>query len=606
MPEQVRHGLLLVCIAGTVFFTRLGATHLWDDDETYFAQTAREMMDRDDLVVPYFNGTLFTHKPPFMFWMMVGAYKVFGVTEFAARLPSAVFGIAVVLLTWRMGRIMFTPAVGFWAGLIVATSLNFVVISRAAACDSELTFFCTLPLYFLIRGTGVKRLLSDDATKSSVGWHEGQVSLNPSWGTYALFYLATGAAVMVKGPIGVLLPTSVVGLFLLVMKAPSGIDSTSAPSTSTVRRLLTWCRLTFAPGHVVRTIWSMRPITAVVAAALVAVPWYVAVGMKTEGAFLDGFFGVHNFGRFFKTMDNHSGPIFYYLIAICVGFFPWSVFLTPCCVQLVRRIREHHAWRPGDVLAACWIAVWVGFFSLATTKFPHYVIPAYPALALVMACFVEQWILRFDIYTTRFRRGAWLTLGASGVGLIIAGPIVSAFVLPGSGHLGLIGVPLVVGAIAGFRLTERGNVHGAVMGMALTAALFFIGLFGFAAVVVDRHQTSDQIADAIRRTAGTDNPPIATFNYFRPGLIFYTNDVIQQHQSVETLDEFFRTHPGQAFLLTAEDQLPALRDVLPEGFTPLDRRPWFLRTGRTLVLLGLDPALRTTVEATTISESVNR
>src|SRR6516165_6214382 len=135
MPQQFRHGLILSAVAAVMFCTRLGATRLWDDDETFFAQTAREMYERGDLVVPSFNQALFAYKPPFMYWMMAGAYRVFGVTEFAARLPSALFGIASVLLLWRLGRRLYSPGVGFWAGIMLATSLNFVVIARAATCD---------------------------------------------------------------------------------------------------------------------------------------------------------------------------------------------------------------------------------------------------------------------------------------------------------------------------------------------------------------------------------------------------------------------------------------------------------------------------------------
>src|SRR5258708_28900084 len=161
MPRQLREGLVLVALAAVIFLTGLGGTRLWDDDETFFAQTAREMFERGDLVVPWFNQSLFADKPPFMYWMMIGAYHVFGVTEFAARLPSALFGIATVLLLWRLGRILYSPGVGFWAGMILTTSLNFVVISRAATTDAELIFFCTLPIYLFVRATAPTQPCAD-------------------------------------------------------------------------------------------------------------------------------------------------------------------------------------------------------------------------------------------------------------------------------------------------------------------------------------------------------------------------------------------------------------------------------------------------------------
>src|SRR4029077_994788 len=102
----------------------------------------------------------------------------------------------------------------FWAGMILATSLNFVVIARAATTDAELIFFCTLPIYLFVRGTATRQP-SDDGAHDRLRWGEGHSRDELSWGTYVLIYASMGAAVMVKGPIGVLLPTAVLGLFNL-------------------------------------------------------------------------------------------------------------------------------------------------------------------------------------------------------------------------------------------------------------------------------------------------------------------------------------------------------------------------------------------------------
>ena len=99
MPKSMRHPMLLAVIAAFVFFTNLGAAHLWDVDEAIFAAAAKEMLARGDHMVPYFNGEVFTHKPAMMYWFMIAAYEMFGPTEFAARFWSAVFGIGSVLLT---------------------------------------------------------------------------------------------------------------------------------------------------------------------------------------------------------------------------------------------------------------------------------------------------------------------------------------------------------------------------------------------------------------------------------------------------------------------------------------------------------------------------
>jgi len=622
MPRQLRECLVLVALAAVVFLTGLGGTRLWDDDETFFAQTAREMFERGDLIVPWFNQALFSHKPPFMFWMMIAAYKIFGVTEFASRLPSALFGIGSVLLVWRLGRILYSPRVGFWAGIILATSLNFVVISRAAVCDAELVVFCTLPIYLFVRGTATRKAAEGEFGRE-LGWTGEDAQQDPSWKMWIAIYASMGIAVMVKGPIGVVLPGCVLGLFLLTRRTlPAralalkrgwpGLERSEGPdgeesefpvnqenpiTTRTTRsslwrsmleRVTTW----FAPRHVLHTIWQMRPLTAIALVLLVAGPWFAAVGYQTHGEFLKGFFGVHHFHRFTSPMDNHPGPPFYYLLAICVGFFPWSIFLTPCCVELVRRMRARVGHyrdtgpRPADALLVSWFIVWVGFFSLASTKFPHYVIPAYPALALLTGCFIDRWIANTEIYSNLFRRCAWATLASVGLGILIAVPFVANLHLPGEQLLCLAGLPLIPGAALCAWLTERRQIAKALACLTLTAACFFVGLFAVAAPHVDRHQNTASFAAAIHERHPSHGARIATYQYFRPGFVYYCNERVEQFFEAPGVTAFLRVAPDRSFLVTTEDEYRQIAAELPAQFGIIERSPWFLKQGKTLLLLG--------------------
>lgn len=589
MPEQVRHGLWLTVIAAVVFLTGLGSTHLWDDDETFFAEVAREMNERDDLIVPWFNEKLFAHKPPFMYWMMIGAYRTFGVTEFAARFPSVLFGLATVLLVWRLGRIIYSSRAGLWAGVALATNLNFTVISRAATADAELAFFCTLALYFFVRGTAVRRV--GPTGESELVWHAGQTLLRPSLGTFAQVYAAMGMAVLVKGPIGVLLPTGVLGLFLLWMRRLEG----AAPADSTWKTRLVSSLKLLDPRVIVSLIWSLRPLTAVLAVLIVAAPWYVAVSLATHGEFLAGFFGTHHFNRFLNPMDNHSGPAWYYLAAVCVGFFPWIIFLSPTLIQWYSRVRARDAWYPGDVLCAAWCLVWFGFFSLASTKFPHYVVPAYPALALMTAAFVDRWIARFDLYGTLPRRGAWITIGIVGIGILIAVPIIEHVVLGRIGYAGIAGTPLIAGAILAAIFTERRQVARGVVAVTGSAIVFLVVLFAVSAVEIDRHQNSDVIAMMIREDAGPDRPHIAHFHYYRPGLTFYCREPVEKLIRPEDAIEFL-SGPSPAYLLTSQHEYEALASQLPPETEVLGRLPWFLKRGKEVVLL------RRSVEPTRLAD----
>ena len=148
MPRLILQQAVILVVAIVVLFTNLGATRLWDQDEAYFAGAAAEMQRRGDWVTPYFNGELFSHKPPLMFWMMICGYEIFGHSELAARFWSAVCGVAAALLTFHMGRRLFSAEVGFWAALALVTCLMFDVVARAATPDCFLVFFTTLAIYF--------------------------------------------------------------------------------------------------------------------------------------------------------------------------------------------------------------------------------------------------------------------------------------------------------------------------------------------------------------------------------------------------------------------------------------------------------------------------
>ncbi|MEX0978013.1 MAG: glycosyltransferase family 39 protein, partial [Pirellulales bacterium] len=326
--------MLLAAIAGLMFFVNLGATHLWDVDEAIFSQAAKEMHQRGDAVVPYFNGQVFPDKPALMYWAMISAYELFGPTEFAARFWSAVFGIGSVLLTYRLGRMLFSPGVALWSGVILATSLSFDVIARAATPDSFLVFFSTLAVLVFVAATAKAQPRCGEPNERNAPW-AGQTRFEPSWTAYALVYAAMGLGVLTKGPIGVVLPTATIGLFLLIVRAaPLPRDQRQGwrgKLTTTWR----WFARVFSPVHILRTIWSMRPLTALAMVLLVAGPWYAWVGVATDGQWLLQFFGVHNFGRFLGSMDNHRGPIYYYLIAIAVGLFPWSVLAGPSLAHMM-------------------------------------------------------------------------------------------------------------------------------------------------------------------------------------------------------------------------------------------------------------------------------
>ena len=256
-------------------------------------------------------------------------------------------------------------------------------------------------------------------------------------------------------------------------------------------------------------------------AVIVALPWYLAVGWATDGDWLAGFLGGHNIGRFLKPMENHSGPFFYYLLVILLGTFPWSVFLPAALWNACRTLRISEPLSPvrgeegegeGNVLLArpltltlspseggegtrkggllflvCWAGVWIAFFSCARTKLPNYVLPSYPALALVMGWFVHHWQESATTELDWIFRNGCRVLAAAAVAMLIAVPIALHLFLPSEMWLTGIGVPPLIGAFGAYSLSLRRRKL-AVATLAASAICLAVLVVGLAPASVARHQ----------------------------------------------------------------------------------------------------------------------
>lgn len=586
MAHPAKQFVVLLTLAAVVLFTRLGAAQLWDEDEPIFAGAAREMLDRGDWVVPYFNGQILPDKPVLMYWVMIGGYLAFGATEFAARCGSALFGVASVLLTWQLGRRLFSTQVGFWAGVALATSLNFDVVMRAATPDSLLVFFSAVALYAFVVGATPLRNDHDPRKSADLAL---PLTANPRWRDYVAVYAAMGMAALAKGPVGIVLPAATIGMYLLIARlnfsGTSPADSTLSTWTARVSRLIRFIRAVFHPMHVLRTAWSMRPLTAVAVILAVAGPWYVWVGVRTNGVWPAGFFGVHNLGRFLRPMEHHSGPFFYYVIAVLIGLFPWSVFLGPAMRRATRQVRLGHRWRSSYLFLACWIGVYLVVLSSARTKLPNYILPIYPALALLVGSWIDAWLRRPERAYRRDLIAAWLTLGLVGLAMMVVAPIVAAQYLHGDPMLLLCGVPLIAGALLAWWFSRQTEPRRAAWSLAAAATAWSLALFAWAGPRVDRHQTSASFAQIIQQASAGSSPAIRAFGYYRPSLVYYAQQPVRQVFAPEDVGKFFREHPSDAFVFTSDKEYARLADLLPADVTVLDRRPWFLRS-REILLLG--------------------
>lgn len=323
--------VLLISISGFLLFYHLGKGSLWDWDEAIYASVAKEMVDGGDYLSPHLNGKYWPEKPPLLIWCMAGAYRAFGVSEFSARLPAAIFGLFSVILIYRIGARFFERRAGLLAGFLLVSNLHFLLLSRMAMLDVPLAFFISAALYFIWLGRDKPAYL-------------------------LLAGAATGLAVMTK---------SLVGFFPFLIMALS--------FRTTARALA---------GK-----WPWILAMALIS-VLIAAPWHIHQ-MATHGrAFVDSYFVYHLWLRTVSVLEGHGGTVFYYFKYVFEHFFtPWLclsvIVLIAFGPGLIRRCRENES------APACFTAIWLlailAFFTFARTKVAGYIVPGYIPLALLTA-----------------------------------------------------------------------------------------------------------------------------------------------------------------------------------------------------------------------------
>lgn len=319
---------VLVCLA--LLLAGTWALPLLDRDEPRFARATVEMIERGDWIVPWFNGEYRFDKPPLTYWMMAVGYAVAGYGELGARLHSVASAAAVAALLFVLGARMFSAAVGLASALAWATCLQVFVHGRLAVADMPMV------LAVLAAHLALWELLLSSREAPDRRWA-------------LLLWVALALGFLAKGPIAVASPA----ITLLLTRVFLG------------RRGLPWRRL--------EAIWGL-PLALILVGA-----WGIPALARTGGAFWDVGIGEHVVRRGVESFNDRPVVPFYYLVTVFLSLFPWSPMLGQVTVELRRNWRDHKnrfllAWILGPFLV----------FSFYTTQLPHYTMPAFPALLLLM------------------------------------------------------------------------------------------------------------------------------------------------------------------------------------------------------------------------------
>ena len=374
--------VVLICATlYACYFSHLGAIGFLGPDEPRYASVARGMAESRDWITPRLYGKPWFEKPPLYYWGAALSFKLFGVSEAAARLPSALCALlATLALAWLAWR-LYSAEIARWLLLLLPTTVAMIGFSHAAAPDMPFSAMLTITMVF----AGVLvRLVPSNHLRSS--WSFTSFA-SPISFTSLLFGLFLGLAVLAKGPAAVILCGG--GIFFWALFTKRWRDALAV----------------------------VHP-AAIAAFAITALPWYILCALRSPDFF--GIFIVeHNFKRYLTPEFQHIQPFWFYFPIVLVAVLPWTLLLLPTARELARSFQDRLGVGANGIFLATWSIFPCLFFSFSQSKLPGYILPAIPPLMLLCVSASTR-LLAANSRLTRF--------AFSGSALIAVATIVAAFV----------------------------------------------------------------------------------------------------------------------------------------------------------------------------------
>ncbi|HEY6249508.1 MAG TPA: glycosyltransferase family 39 protein [Candidatus Angelobacter sp.] len=503
---------VVLCVCTFFFFFGLGAFGLVGADEPRYAQIAREMFNRHDWIVPTLNGQPWLEKPVFLYWKIWNSYDIFGVHDWAARIPAAGHASTLVLVVFFFMR-RFRPGSQMMAALITASSAAMIGFGRGASTDMLLSATFAMAMF------------------SWFAWHRTARKL---WLSFFYALLAIGA--LTKGPVAPALAILIVAAYAFLRH-----------DKKIFLRSLWW------PGFLLFF--------------LIALPWYVAVQIK-EPQFFRLFFIEHNLERFGTNLYQHSQPFWYYIPVFLLSALPWTVFTIMAMVEAgkagIQRIRTGESTAEKDdgltIFLLIWILLPIVFFSVSRSKLPGYILPAIPAAALLTADYLWRSlrVSRWAMMVHSLVCGGIIGGALAAPSLMLKAPLTEnarTWIITGTGLIAIL--VLLIVRLGGLRMLHFATLIPVIVSMAF--------LLRPAAPVIDEVASARTVHERLLELGTPDEVPIAVFNVKRDveyGLNFYRNQPIGRYERNEI--------PADAHVaIVREGNGPALQAAVGQRHTSL-------------------------------------
>jgi 4-amino-4-deoxy-L-arabinose transferase-like glycosyltransferase len=521
-----RRALVLVGILWCLYLFTTTRSTLWNRDEARYATAVLEMIDSGNYLYPTFNHELRPHKPILIYWLMSVAVRVFGAAEFAVRCVSTLCVAASCMMVFAIGRHLFSSRSGQWAAAILGTSPMVMLSGTAATTDAALMAAILTSLVPFVW----------TYTDGSRWWHA------PVMGT------GIGAALLIKGPVGLLAPMLSMIVTIVLARGRSRLDRQS------------WITV----------------VAASVLGIFLFLVWAIPANAATGGEYARVGFVEGLSKRLFTAMEGHGGGshdyllyLPYYLVVVSLASFPWLVFLPGAARTAAggrisgRSGHDANGWArsgPGiRVLLAGMILPTLVLMTLVTTKLPHYVLPVFPWLALMYAGALETASHGEASRRDRawFRHGVWgYGLVAISVGVaLLAAPMRLPDLAPARVPLSAAGSVVLAGAAmvliaqwrGQFRCAARIVLFGALAWWVIVAALVLPALESIV-------KPDTRLARAVAGHIGPETP-VALYGWYEPALHFYLGGrPIERIYSPQHLLRWAR-EPGSGLIVTTRRAL---------------------------------------------------
>ena len=512
--------LLFALLAGalSLFFVDLGGSAIWDANEAFYVETPREMIERGDYIFPTFNYQPRVNKPVLSYWIVAGFYHLFGASVAVQRIPIAIGGILLVVITFFLGRLAFAgdgpgaTLAGLWAAIGFAVSPRLVMFSRRIFIDIYITLFMAATLLFFAlaeRFPERRRLF------------------------LTLMYVAVGLGVLTKGPIAVALPGLVFLIYLLAHRE-------------------------------LRRVTQMMIPAGVAIVLLIVVPWYAALYYRDGWTHITSFFLGENIGRYSEGIgfDTGRGPEFYLGVLFSDGF-PWSILLFSAAAMWWR---VKGAGRI-QTLLWIWIAAIVLFFSFSASKQDLYIYPVMPAVAAIGGAAIAGWA----------PGSRWLSAAIGLIGAVTGAGILYVFHSSGNVYevagVGVVGWIATIGGLLTCALASSGYWKPGLL-VFLAAGVFANWVLVLRVLPSFEKYKPVPPITAFLESRATPDDVVAHYSVALPSMVYYLRRPIDVTYDRDTFIRIMRG-PKRVFGVLWTEEYQRLREDLGVPTCDIFRTPAF-------------------------------